>query len=139
LTFLAVVVAWVPFRAASLPAAAAMLSGMAGLHGIKAAATTSLYQQGDLWMAPPKPINWGQGGAWIAGLLLVVWLLPNTQEIFARYRCLGPVHPNPDRLPLPRLGWRWRPTPGWATLIALALAGALMQFDAASEFIYFQF
>jgi D-alanyl-lipoteichoic acid acyltransferase DltB (MBOAT superfamily) len=34
LTLLAVVVAWVPFRAASAPAAWSMLAGMAGLHGV---------------------------------------------------------------------------------------------------------
>ena len=34
LTLLAVVVAWVPFRAASLPATLAMLKGMSGLNGV---------------------------------------------------------------------------------------------------------
>ncbi len=138
-TFLAVVVAWVPFRAVTLQAALSMLAGMAGLHGINGMSAASLYAQGDLWMAPPKPVDWGLGWIWIAGLLLMVWFLPNTQEIFARYRCLGAEHPVPDRLPLPQLGWRWRRSTAWATLTALVLAGALTQFGRASEFIYFQF
>jgi D-alanyl-lipoteichoic acid acyltransferase DltB (MBOAT superfamily) len=139
LTFLAVVVAWVPFRATSIQATLSMLGGMCGLHGVRAVKMASLYSQGDLWMAPPRPVNWGQGGAWIAGLLLIVWLLPNSQEIFSRYRCLGAEHPRPDRLAWQRLSWCWRRSPGWATLTALVLAAALAQFGQASEFIYFQF
>ena len=102
LTFVAVVVAWVPFRAADLPTAGRILSAMAGFGGATA----------------PAPAGWG----WIAALLAVVWLAPNTQQICARRR----------QAP----GWVTR---HWATLAALATALGVLRFGRVSEFIYYQF
>src|SRR3954453_11467499 len=72
LTFFAVVVAWVPFRALSLAQAGDVLAGMVGLNGL----------------GVPKSLDEGSVGvAWglISGLLAIPWLAPNTQEIMARH------------------------------------------------------
>ncbi|HIJ62385.1 MAG TPA: MBOAT family protein [Rhodospirillaceae bacterium] len=124
LTFLAVVVAWVPFRADGVAAARTMLAAMAGLAGPAAETAT---------------LDWTAGRLWIAAGLAIVWLAPNTQEIFARYRMLGPVHRQADRLALPWLGLRWRRSPGWALATAVIGFVGLLFFSRGSEFIYFQF
>ena len=139
LTFVAVVVAWVPFRASSLHAACSMLAGMVGLHGLSVINAVSPYAPGDLWMAPAKPVDWTHGALWITGLLVVVWGFPNTQEIFARQRGVDSALRPADSLPTASSRWCWRPSTAWAVLTALALAGALTQFGETSEFIYFQF
>ena len=128
LTFLAVVVAWVLFRAPSLGAAMNVLAGMVGVHGVWPA---------DMTKAQSATLAAGWG--WVVGLLAIVWLLPNTQEIFARYRLELRRHPWPNVLPLPILGVRWRLTTGWACLLALGAVVAVVRLTRPSEFIYFQF
>ena len=108
-TFLAVVVAWVPFRAATLAQAGDVLAGMAGLNGV----------------AMPLPLDEGSVGlawAWILALLAVAWLAPNTQEIMARHlpqmrgarerRRLAELAP---RATLRRAGGTSPPSSPWAT------------------------
>ena len=132
LTFLCVVVAWVPFRAGNLGAALSMLTGMAGFHG---------------WLPSnvPRPFisdfarNWRDGWLWIAVLLPAVWLLPNTQELFSRYGTMALPRARPAQLPLAVLGVRWRLSPGWAYATAALAAVAVLYCSRASEFIYFRF
>jgi alginate O-acetyltransferase complex protein AlgI len=69
LTFLTVVTGWVLFRAGSFDDSATMLSGMVGLNGLGQSADYIL-----LSSAYP----------WFAGMLLICWFAPNTQEIFDR-------------------------------------------------------
>ena len=71
ITFLAVVVAWVFFRAADLPTAITMVKGLVGINGV-AAASPVVALTTNSWI-------------WMAVLLAVVWFAPNTQELMARY------------------------------------------------------
>ncbi|HYD31089.1 MAG TPA: MBOAT family protein [Azospirillaceae bacterium] len=146
LTFLAVVIAWVPFRAASFDAAARILAGMAGLNGV---VLPEVYQArlgpladpvahaGVTFGAPEFYTGTGQL-AHLAALAAVVFLLPNTQEWLARVRpALGwdrftPVHPVPR-------GLAWRPNAAWAVLIVAAAAVSFSRMTGVSEFLYFQF
>ncbi len=90
LTFTCVVVAWVPFRAESLDTTVTVLSGMAGLNGI----TLPAMLQSMVPSLAILPVTFGASpyfqspfsGPMIGALLLVAWLLPNTQEWMARYR-----------------------------------------------------
>lgn len=123
-TFLAVVLAWVPFRAASLQDAGVVWAGMIGLHGLHSTVTS---------------LNWTEGWGWIVSLLLIAWGLPNTQEIFSRYRTMEAPHRQPDALVVPWLGLRWRLTTPWAWLTAIGTAVAVLSLGGVSEFIYFQF
>src|SRR5262249_54437683 len=80
LTFLAVVAAWVLFRAASFPAALAILAGMAGLNGNGGAESlfgvsygAALYGGIDETLA-------------LAFLAFLAFFAPNTQQWLADYR-----------------------------------------------------
>jgi alginate O-acetyltransferase complex protein AlgI len=120
LTFFAVVVAWVPFRALSLAQAGDVLAGMVGLNGL----------------GVPKSLDEGSVGVawgWISGLLAITWLAPNTQEIMARHlpQMCGSIGA-PGIL-------RWRLAPWYAAVAAVAAVVALGQLGKVSEFLYFQF
>ncbi len=122
LTFLAVVVAWVPFRAASWSQAREVLEGMAGLNGLGLAALPGTTAQALGW-------------AWIGLLAAVAWLAPNTQEIMRHY--LPQMRARPVAA-LPR-AFAWRPSPAFAAACAAAAVVALGHLANVSEFLYFQF
>ena len=109
LTFLAVLVAWVFFRAETPEAAAGMLTAMAGL-GAGAEASLSA----DTWAA-------------LAALLASVWLLPNSQQWLGLDRGA------------PSAWLAWRPNAGWACALGLAALAAVLSLFENTEFIYFRF
>jgi len=116
-TFVAVLFAWVPFRANSMDAAWVLWRGMLGLNGLSLNGLES-------------PV---QAVAWIVVGLLIVWCLPNSQQWLARFQ------PASDAVePTSRVAWRFTSRTGFATgvLVALALVGVL---SATSEFLYYQF
>lgn len=119
LTMLAVIVAWVFFRAPDMASALNVLAGMAGLHG--GAALSG--EQAEVL-------------AKIAALLLGAAVLPNSQQIL---RAFQPVL---DKIPEPRgvfARLQWRPTAGFGALAAMVFLTALMFSWKSSEFLYFQF
>jgi hypothetical protein len=138
-TFLAVVIAWVFFRADSLAAALDILRAMAGLNG------APLPEQ---WIARAGPV-----GPWltahgvqeanlitfrgtrqialIIALLAAVWLLPNTQEITGYLVRQRPQ--NWIKLVL------WRPSPTWAVICGVTAAACLYMMAQPTRFLYFQF
>ena len=88
LTFIAVTITWVFFRAATWTGALAMLDGMTGLNGV-------ILPQGlaalGLKTGSVAPFDTG-GLVWLFVLLLVAWFTPNTQQWMGRYDpVLGPV------------------------------------------------
>lgn len=124
LTFVAVVVAWVPFRASSMAAATTIWQGMAGYNGI----SLHLAQ-----VFPELPLSPQACIGWILLGLGIVFALPNTQQ------CLSAYAPACDAVRAPNVWLRWRP--GRATGIAagLVLAISIMLFKKNSPFLYFQF
>ena len=146
LTFLAVVVSWVFFRAETPAGAINLLQAMAGFNGIEwpSAYTQLLHHIGTA--------QWGQVISDILAAavtdtlptqaLLLLFLaaialfLPNTQEIMADYQ--PAVDFKPDDLTAPsRL--RWQPNPWQAFTVAVLLVLALSKMNQVSEFLYFQF
>ncbi len=144
-TFLAVVVGWVFFRAESLDSAVYVLKGMAGMNGL-----VLPYR----WLE-----KWGPVGEWLAAhgvpfqnlptfggggqvnfliiAFIVVWALPNTQQVLSGYR---PALNVPDSGPvLAHHWWRWRPTPRWLAGGIVIGVWAILSISELSEFIYFQF
>jgi D-alanyl-lipoteichoic acid acyltransferase DltB (MBOAT superfamily) len=121
LTFFAVTVAWVFFRAADLPSAWAMLRAMAGANGVAGAS-----------VAAGAPALGLEGFVTVAVLLGIAWFAPNTQELTG-YR-------GPGAADAPPLGWGWSPASRrWAVAVG-GLAGAtVLCLTQVSEFIYFQF
>lgn len=71
LTFLAVAVGWVFFRADNFDDALAVLAAMAGANGV------GLADAGKTPLVEPMAF------VWLAVMLAVVWLAPNTQELLA--------------------------------------------------------
>jgi D-alanyl-lipoteichoic acid acyltransferase DltB (MBOAT superfamily) len=125
-TFLAVTAAWVFFRATTFGGAGRVLSAMAGRHGFEAC----------------EIVGGVPGARFVAGLLLVVWLLPNTQQWMGRWRP-GYEHgrgirhwAREDR---PFWDVRWAPVAGWAVATAVLAAWAVAMMARATEFIYYQF
>ena len=137
ITFVAVVFAWVPFRATSIEATFSIWGGMLGLNGISVA--TSLQSS----LAPMGVgllfSGWFPGTAlpifevisWIGFGLFIIWVLPNTQELFAKF--------SPAFDEVSGSYFSWKLTPIYGVMAGLLLAISIIFISKASEFLYFQF
>lgn len=125
LTNLAVVVAWVFFRATDFHSAFLVLKGMAGGNGLSLG-----------WSGAESRIL---VSAWVMALVLFVWFLPNTQQLLARYRPAFDFHRVADDRAKLQDWLRWRPVPAWAVLTGVAAAVAIVNLSKVMEFIYYQF
>src|SRR6516164_5733890 len=131
-TFLAVVIAWVFFRAKTLVGAGQMLASLAGLK-----TTGSAFTSEGILRVMDLPVLVGEGWLLIIGwgsvalTLAIALILPNVAQTF-RYR-------EYRRAPESRSFLIWRPTLGWALLCAVALAVSLFGMWQRVEFLYFQF
>ncbi|HEX8963798.1 MAG TPA: MBOAT family protein, partial [Rhodocyclaceae bacterium] len=98
LTFLAVVVAWVFFRAGSIDAALRIVDAMAGANGF----------------AKADPLYFGAAEAkWLLVLWMVAWALPNAQQLMLAHR--GALETYAGEIePLRRRWLAWSPRPAWA-------------------------
>jgi alginate O-acetyltransferase complex protein AlgI len=131
-TFLAVVIAWVFFRAKTLAGAWQMLGALFGVE-----AGSSAYVSPGILRVMDLPILIGEehllmiGGGAVMVMLAIAVRLPNVPQIFG-YREYRRVR-EPSAWP------RWRPNLAWALLSALALAISLFGMWQKLEFLYFQF
>jgi alginate O-acetyltransferase complex protein AlgI len=154
ITFLAVVVAWVYFRAEDFDAANRVLAGMIGLNGVQLPASyygmlgpLAPTLDGLGWVfADGDAFHFGGAGmvAFLAALFGIVFLMPNTQE------WTGYIAPNAERDEAGELSLvgrltaalpRWRPTLVHGSVIGAVLCWCLLAAFAQtpSEFLYFQF
>jgi len=147
LTYVAAVAAMVMFRASSAGDAMRMMGGMAGLHGLDAIPVPSsvmhLLQhlgpvyayltQSHHFLAVPTDDSI-PAPASLALRFFIVWALPNSQQIMAKFSpTLKPVRGNSPY-------WlSWQPTTRWALALGLLLAVSLMSFQQTKVFLYFQF
>ncbi|MTV36416.1 MBOAT family O-acyltransferase [Duganella radicis] len=127
LTMLAVMLAWVVFRAPDLATAGEVMQGLAGTNGVslpRGAAPWAGMLSALGWHASFDGIRWIDfSGPAVPALLLAMLLAftaPNTQEIFSQ--------------PL-----RWTPAKWRGTAMALLFLGCLFNMNRVSEFLYFQF
>ena len=109
LTYLCVLVGSVLFRATTVGAAASMLAGMAGLHGVRAVHL-------DIRLATDV--------AWLLALYAIVWLAPTTRQWMLGDRPSWLV---------------WRPSPQWAMLLGCATTLGVLAAGGTGEFLYFRF
>lgn len=146
LTFLAVVVAWVFFRATTYGGAWAMLRAMLlvdGLH-LPAGYLRSLGALGQLAQAcgvsfdlEKMPLFFGLPQLlWLGGLGAMCTLCPNSCELMKRYR---PVTRLARGAHVPLLSFEFRLTPRWAVLVGAMGLVTLAYLQRVSEFLYFQF
>ncbi|MGB5091740.1 MAG: MBOAT family protein [Parvibaculum sp.] len=130
ITFLAVALAWVLFRAESLEAAGAIYLGLIAIPA----------------ELPPEVLV--RDLAWLAFWMGLVWFWPNTQQIMALVKPAFDYDRhdrNKDPLLLPIEGTRftrlvtWRPAMMSAIVVGVAASAALLSLQRVSEFLYFQF
>ncbi len=114
-TFLAVAVAWVPFRSETWPATERMFGGMIGLAGLGPS---------------PSP----EAIAWIVALGASVWGLPDTLD-WVRVSTVNAGEPRG------RVAWSPRASVAVGLGLAASVAFLLLTrgFGRESEFLYFQF
>jgi D-alanyl-lipoteichoic acid acyltransferase DltB (MBOAT superfamily) len=132
MTFLAVVFAWVFFRAKTMAAAWQVLTALFGLAPDRPA-----YISSGVLRLMDLPVLVGEerllliGAGAVALALAVAVRLPNVPQLFGyrEYR----------RAPEPAHWLRWRPNLAWAALSAAALAISLIGMWQRLEFLYFQF
>jgi alginate O-acetyltransferase complex protein AlgI len=132
ITFAAVVIAWVFFRARTMAGAWQMLGGLFGFE-----AGSSAYASSGILRLMDLPVLVGQerllliGGGAVALALAIALCLPNVPQLFGyrEYR----------RAPEKAIWLRWRPNVAWALVTALAVAISLFGMWQRLEFLYFQF
>jgi D-alanyl-lipoteichoic acid acyltransferase DltB (MBOAT superfamily) len=149
-TFLAVVVGWVFFRAESFDAAAVMIEGMVGVNGFVLPTSYQGY-----FNVLPNFGNWlaKQGFRFeesvdhfyglnevifLFAVLVTAWFAPNT------YRLMG-IHSPALDITHASVGatgkvlFHWRPNLGWALFIVILAFWSILKLDQTSEFLYYQF
>lgn len=161
LTFIAVMVGWVFFRANDISSAASVLRGMfgfgiPGFSVFQADAQKFMDLANYYWAIDTSVAGSSMAGifaflvdffssvplgiignsAWMAILLAVVWCAPNSQEIMGRfeialYQTSGAIN----------RWWQWRPTAAWGVVLGVALFAVLMHLSSlpVTEFLYFNF
>ncbi len=146
ITFIAVAVAWVFFRAESLTSALSILKGMVGLNGVVLMEQwlPKLGAFGDYLIAigvefghPFYYTNFPEAKFVLIATFLIAWCLPNTHEIMAKYET-ALVH-SALKQTTPQTWCSWSPNLRWAILGGLVFAISLAKFNKLSEFLYFQF
>ena len=131
-TFFAVVIAWVFFRAKTTAGAWQMLGSLFGFEaGSSAYASPGILRVMDLPILVGGDMLLMIGGAAVALALAIALTLPNVPQLF-RYR-------EYRRAPEQGAFVRWRPTAAWALVTALAFAISLFGMWQRMEFLYFQF
>jgi len=138
-TFVAVVIAWVPFRSPDLDATLRMWAGMFGANGI------SLLQNLEPWvsqllgviatfegLAPLTALNPWEVLLALPFGLVVIWLLPNTQQWMAKYQPAWDDVRAPSR-------WAWQLSRKFGVIGGVLFALSLLMLTRESAFLYFQF
>ena len=147
LTYVAIVSTQVMFRATSVAGALQMLGGMIGLHGIDPLPVPSTLMAMLQHLGPVHTFVTGTHHVLVVPALdstpaparlalgfLIIWLLPNSQTIMAKFSP-SLTSPSPS---VPR--WlMWQPTVGWSVALGLLLAVSLMCLQQTRVFLYFQF
>lgn len=125
-TFLAVVVAWVFFRAENMDAAFRMLKAMVGANGISFATSLEI------------------GKRMLLLLPIVVWFTPNTQQWMEKFSPTLEQSEKKSALPMRDRWWEklhWQPNTTFGILVGILIFISLQTLIAApkSEFLYFNF
>lgn len=149
ITFIAVVIAWVFFRAESLNGGTNILMAMFGNNGISLPVAFEI----SLGTSFPWIKDYGVmfdgmfhnriGSGWRAGmeliamLLLIAWFAPNTQQFMSDF---GPASWNTrNKQPCRPNYLKWKPSLTHAIATFIVLFVAITHITKASEFLYFNF
>jgi len=142
LTFFAVMLAWVFFRAPDLASALDMLGALVGANGVSLPRGWLAFD-GVFFRLGVFPhysgIRWidigGAGPPALAAAMVLAFFAPNTQELFRHYE------PCIDRILHRNGGLRlaWTPRKRWGAGFAALFVCCVFGMNRVSEFLYFQF
>ena len=140
LTFVAVMLAWVVFRAPDLATAGDIMGGLVGANGVSLPRGLQALA-GPLARIGLEPVfgglRWipldGPGLPALLAAAVLAFKAPNTQEIFCHYQ------PCIERIFRTIPGRAWRPTPAWSVALAVLFISCVFNMNRVSEFLYFQF
>lgn len=148
-TFMAVVISWVFFKANSFETAISILKSMFGFNGVSLPQFIEPYFSflrnfGVTFMGFTVNVGISQKYATfgIVILLLIAWFTPNTQQWMGKY---NPALTEPieyHQSPWVQKLWQslaWRPNRIWTVIVAGLTSLSLLCFSRVSEFLYFQF
>lgn len=137
LTYLAVLVAQVFFRAESASAALALLASMTGLAGLFDFSALQVTEVAEIHFGLlPSQEQLVATTTWIKilGCFLIVFAAPNSLEIMAKYEpILGKFKPSVSA------ALQWQPNVKWGVLTGALGAASFLYLSGATEFLYFQF
>ncbi len=144
LTFLAVMLAWIFFRAPDVATAWDIAGALFGANGVSLPrgleAVVAPFAQWD-WQPAFDGIRWiqleGPGLPVLLLAMLLAFRAPNTQEIFVHYEpCIEKVFQDGQFV---RRAWHWRPTRRWSLGFAALFVACIFGMNRVTEFLYFQF
>jgi alginate O-acetyltransferase complex protein AlgI len=156
LTLVAVISAWVLFRAATIPAASIVLRSMYGVDGGPVLASLGAFAHAQAVAVkqamnaliflvagvrpvrelPPSLGDLNLTALWLISVGIIALALPNTQELFTlneRPSLCSPARQEPES------ALRWYPSCRWAILLGLLFIASLLQLSKISPFLYYQF
>ncbi len=152
ITFIAVVIGWVFFRATSFSSAIAILEGMLGMNGVALPnnIVARLGVFGELLGAIGITTYLGGGSKfvgtylWILTLFPIVLIMPNTQEFMRKFEPALKVYESNDAHSIqPFSRWinciSWQPGVFFAGCVSIVCALGILALTNISEFLYFQF
>ncbi|WP_432797298.1 MBOAT family O-acyltransferase [Poriferisphaera sp. WC338] len=121
ITLLAVILAWVLFRADSLSQASDFFTAMFGLNGF---ALAHPFKSSRIIL--------------LILMIALVTIMPNIQTMMRQYR---PHHGRKLKWDgIPALAtWKWRPEPFWVIILVVLFTASILQMSRAGEFIYYRF
>ena len=140
-TFIAVIIAWVFFRATDFSSATEILKGMAGLNGYPLSSfylekleplVKSSFVQIFYWKLTPSQLIISS----LTPLFLIIWFAPNTQQILSNFK---PTTDTDNNQIEEQSFIVWQPTLFYALITAAIGAWAILSLGGVTEFLYFQF
>jgi D-alanyl-lipoteichoic acid acyltransferase DltB (MBOAT superfamily) len=142
LTLLAVVFAWVPFRASNLRSTILSWEGMLGFGGFKFPSDWAIIDPIERWLNLPRAeLGFNGSSAMLICLAFVACLsLPNSQQQLSAFG-IGLDSPGYNALPPTMNGRRLliHRTLPWALMLGCLLGAGLRAIGDYTTFIYFQF
>lgn len=152
LTFLAVIVGWVFFRANNLDAAILLLESMSGKHGISIPNGLGVLLGDSGKILNEAGIEFSHGGGkvfvmtyiWIFCLLAIALIWPNTQQVMDKFNpSLNKIKDNPittllsDNILMRKVKFKFSYI--WALNMSIIITLGVLALSQISEFLYFQF
>jgi alginate O-acetyltransferase complex protein AlgI len=147
LTFISVTASMVFFRSTTLTSAIDITKGLVGLNGVALPQAlldqsgrlgAALHRLGVASMQSWSAVDFRQLAIWIAVLMFIALVCPNTLEILSRYEPALGVKPRSTKLGIGR-ALEWNASLPWAVAVAGIAAMAIVSISGPSEFLYWQF